>query len=166
VAYQKDGTACAQDEVGTVTYSNGTITVTPKDGLYLTAADLSPVNDEIINPDAAAIWTVTVNDDGSYSFRCGEQVMAVAQTVKDAAQGTYNNTLYLTEAEHSIKWTLESCNAENKSFVIHATEMNAKYGHVYLEWYANKSAFSAYDTSAERATEANFGFQFYVLNAG
>ena len=43
VAYQKDGTACAQDEVGTVTYSNGTITVTPKDGFYLTAADLTVI---------------------------------------------------------------------------------------------------------------------------
>ena len=43
VTYQKDGTACAQDEVGTVTYSNGTITVTPKDGLYLTAADLTVI---------------------------------------------------------------------------------------------------------------------------
>lgn len=43
VAYQKDGTACAQDEVGTVAYSNGTITVTPKDGLYLTAADLTVI---------------------------------------------------------------------------------------------------------------------------
>ena len=43
VAYQKDGTACAQDEVGTVTYSNGTITVTPKEGFYLTAADLTVI---------------------------------------------------------------------------------------------------------------------------
>lgn len=42
VAYQKDGTA-TQDEVGTVTYSNGTITVTPKDGFYLTAADLTVI---------------------------------------------------------------------------------------------------------------------------
>lgn len=43
VAYQKDGTACAQDEVGTVAYSNGTITVTPKEGFYLTAADLTVI---------------------------------------------------------------------------------------------------------------------------
>ena len=43
VAYQKDGTACAQDEVGTVAYSNGTITVTPKDGFYLTVADLTVI---------------------------------------------------------------------------------------------------------------------------
>lgn len=43
VTYQKDGAACAQDEVGTVTYSNGTITVTPKDGFYLTAADLTVI---------------------------------------------------------------------------------------------------------------------------
>ena len=42
VTYQKDGTA-TQDEVGTVTYSNGTITVTPKDGFYLTAADLTVI---------------------------------------------------------------------------------------------------------------------------
>ncbi len=43
VTYQKDGAACAQDEVGTVTYSNGTITVTPKEGFYLTAADLTVI---------------------------------------------------------------------------------------------------------------------------
>ena len=42
VTYQKDGTA-TQDEVGTVTYSNGTITVTPKDGFYLPAADLTVI---------------------------------------------------------------------------------------------------------------------------
>ena len=42
VTYQKDGTA-TQDEVGTVTYSNGTITVTPKEGFYLTAADLTVI---------------------------------------------------------------------------------------------------------------------------
>ena len=42
VTYQKDGTA-TQDEVGTVTYSNGTITVTPKDGFYLTTADLTVI---------------------------------------------------------------------------------------------------------------------------
>lgn len=42
VTYQKDGTA-TQDEVGTVTYSNGTITVTPKDGFYLTVADLTVI---------------------------------------------------------------------------------------------------------------------------
>ena len=61
-----------------------------------------------------------------------------------------------------IKWTAEVCNEANSSCVLYAGELTANYGHIYLEWYGSKTAFSAYDTSADRATEQNFGFQFYV----
>ena len=63
-----------------------------------------------------------------------------------------------------MNWTLETCSEANSSYTLYADALVSQYGHVYLEWYGNKTAFSAYDTSADRVTEANFGFQFYVRN--
>lgn len=125
-------------------------------GYYMSGYDIAAENGVINKPDAAICWTVTENDDGTYTFRNGEHVLAAAKS------GSYNN-LYLTETDHSIKWTLVSLNSANNSYVAYAPELASNYGHVYLEWYGNKTAFSAYDTSEERATEQNFGFQFYKL---
>ncbi|MBP3413562.1 MAG: S-layer homology domain-containing protein, partial [Oscillospiraceae bacterium] len=139
---------------------NGKALTNVMSGFYVAGADLTAADGKISTSDASVIWTVKVNEDGSYTFVNGETELG-ADTSENNGK-TYTN-LYV-EAGHKNKWALEVCSAENSSFFVTNTEIAAKYGKVYLEWYAGKTAFSAYDTSADRATEQDFGFQFYAKN--
>ena len=109
----------------------------------------------------ATEWTVKANEDGTYTFTQGEKTLAGKQVVTDTRT---NNNLTLS-AEDSAAWKLSVCNAETKSFYISNPALTSRYadegGALYLEWYANQTEFSLYDTS--RISEPNFGFTFYKL---
>jgi ribosomal protein L40E len=121
---------------------------------YLSGVTAEPVAEVITNADATIPWTVTVNDDGSYTFTQGTFTLAAL------ANGTYFN-LANTAGTNATGWKLTSCNAANNSYYISSSTLTGTYGGVYLEWYAKYSDFSAYCTST--ISEANFGFQFYKL---
>ncbi len=131
------------------------LTSTPS-GYYFAGADVTLENDTIVTDDASLIWTVIKNEDGSYSFKQGDNALGIV------VSGTYFN---LKMEGNDTGWILETCNAENHSFYVYSSTLTGQYGNVYLEWYANKSAFSAYCTGADRINEKDFGFQFYVSGA-
>ena len=151
----KDG-----DQVVIYNAGSGKAVAAEMNGYYVAGLDVTPVDGTVSNPDAAIIWTVTANDNGTFTFKNGANELSADSSYNEAQGKTFNN-LYV-DAGHKNTWTLETCNADNNSFVVYNAEMSANYGHIYLEWYDAKTAFSAYDTSADRATEQNFGFQFYV----
>ena len=162
--YELSAELATGDQVVIYNAGNGKAVKSEMSGYYVAGSDVTVAESKITDPAAELIWTVTVNEDGTCTFRQGDKVLAAGQTVKDADAGTYYNNLYLTEADHTVNWTLETCSEANSSYTLYADALVSQYGHVYLEWYGNKTAFSAYDTSADRVTEANFGFQFYVKN--
>ncbi len=95
-----------------------------------------------------AIWTVTVNADGTYTFRNGENVLAAYTS------GNYAN-LALTEADHTVNWV---ATASGDVFYLNAKDLSTSNGSIYLEWYNGR--FSAYASSSPSA--AAFGIQFFV----
>ena len=149
------------DQVIIYNPGNGKAVTNEMSGYYVAGADVTPANNIIASPIASTVWTVTVNADGTYTFKNGSTELGADSSENNGK--TYNN-LYV-EAGHKNTWKLETCNAANNTFVVYNAQMTANYGHIYLEWYAAKSGFSAYDTSADKATEQNFGFQFYVKGA-
>ena len=90
-----------------------------------------------------AIWTVTVNADGTYTFRNGENVLAAYTS------GNYAN-LALTEADHTVNWV---ATASGDVFYLNAKDLSTSNGSIYLEWYNGR--FSAYASSSPSA--AAFG---------
>ena len=152
VSALKDG-----DKVIIYNAGNGMAVSNVMAGYYVAGVAVAPAEGKIATTDATVVWTVKANADGTYSFVNGETVLSAD------ASGNYNNLF--VEAGHKSNWELSTCNAENLSFYVTNPEMTAKYGKIYLEWYAAKSAFSAYDAGESKLTEKDFGFQFYVLDA-
>lgn len=113
------------------------------------------VTENYIATDAEAIdWTVAVSEE-VYSFAQGEMKLAAK------ADGKYWDLT--TGASDAAGWNLSACNEENRSYYIGSSTLSDSYGSVYVEWYANKTAFTAYSTGESRLNEDAFGFQFYKL---
>lgn len=141
---------------------NGKAVMGEMTGYYVAGADVTAANNKIITSDTSIIWTATKNSDGSYKFTQGSTTLGVASSESNGK--TYYN-LYLDGTGKS-SWTVESANAADKLFWVYSSELTGSYGNIYLEWYAAKTAFSAYDAGTSKRTEQDFGFQFYVLNEG
>ena len=153
----KDG-----DEVVLYNPGNGKALASEMSSYYVAGVDVTPADDKITDPDAKLIWTVKKNDDGSFTFtQDGGKVIGAGSRENNGK--TYYN-LYI-DGEHDATWTVETANAETSTNYIYSASLTGSYGHVYVEWYAKQSAFSAYDTSTDRVTEKDFGFQFYVKTA-
>ena len=121
---------------------------TPTDG-YI-AIDAAEVEGKAVE------WTVSTDTDGAFSFAQGEKKLAVTKNTE--------TSFYLSSnAAGSTKWTLSDSVAANKTRYIASSELTGTYGNVYVEWYNNISAFTAYCTSTDRLNENVFGFAFYKL---
>ena len=153
----KDG-----DEVVLYNAGNGKALAAEMSTYYVAGVDTTPVDNAIEGPDAKLVWKVTKNADGTFTFT-QDGGKALGTSSRENNGKTYFN-LYV-EGDHDTTWTVVSANAETSTNYIYSATLTGTYEHVYVEWYANKSAFSAYDTSADRATEKDFGFQFYVKTA-
>lgn len=102
------------------------------------------------------VWTVTKNEDGTYSFKQG--------TDTTLTMGTNNGKFNLNlTGDGAVKWDVETCNAENASYYMSGNGLTGQYGKVYMEYYAKYTEFSAYCTSTDRLTEKDFGMTFYKL---
>lgn len=153
----KDG-----DEVVIYNAGNGkAVPATMQGSYYLAGVDVTATDNKITTDDTTIVWKVTKNEDGSYTFTNGEDVLSLNWNTSSS-----KTSVSLDGA--NPKLTLETCNAENNSYVIYSATQTGNYGNIYLEWYAKYTEFSAYDTSSSNAMskEADFGFQFYVLGAG
>ena len=124
------------------------------------SGDAETPTDSYIAIDAAEVagkaveWTVSTDTDGAFSFAQGEKKLAVTKNTE--------TSFYLSSnAAGSTKWTLSDSVAANKTHYIASSELTGTYDNVYVEWYNNISAFTAYCTNTDRLNENVFGFAFY-----
>ena len=118
---------------------------TPKSG-YI-AIDAAQVEEKAVE------WVVGVESDGSYTFTQGDKKLSVRDN---------GGKFYLSgDASGSVKWTLSDSVAANKTHYIESSELEGSYGKVYMEWYGDVTAFTAYCTSTSNLNETNYGFAFY-----
>ncbi len=124
-------------------------------GYYKAGVDAAVVGEGYIASDSEFIeWTVAIDENGVYTFTQGENKLGIEKS------GTYLN-LKTNAGEYGFK--VEPLAEGSDQSVIYSSSLEGTYGHVYLEWYADKTAFSAYSTGADRVTEKDFGFKFYKL---
>ena len=120
----------------------------------ITGVSLTPENGVITTDEEAVAWTVTVNADGTYTFKQGEK------TLGGVVSGTYNN-LVPTDATF-VNWTLTGPDAEDFNYYLYLGEMESSYGNVYLEYY---NGFTLYGSSADKVNKNAYGITFYKQGA-
>ena len=135
--------------------SKTAVSSTVKSNYYLTPVNTTVEDDAITDPDASVVWTVAVNEDGSYTFTQGEFTLAAY------ASGTHVN-LSNTADGHDPNWIVTAINSTEKTFNLKSATVEKDSKPVYLEYYSRYTEFSAYAT--DDATGDAFAMQFYVLN--
>ena len=156
--YVKAETIATDDKVVIYNAGNGyAVAGEVKSSYYLKPA-AATVAENALTADSfdKLVWTVTKNEDGTYSFKQG--------TDTTLTMGTNNGKFNLNlTGDGAVKWDVETCNAENASYYMSGNGLTGQYGKVYMEYYAKYTEFSAYCTSTDRLTEKDFGMTFYKL---
>ena len=155
--YVKAETIATDDKVVIYNAGNGyAVAGEVKSSYYLTPA-AATVNENALTADSFEnlVWTVTKNEDGTYTFKQG------AKTLTMGMNGDKFN-LNLTGSD-TAKWDVEVCNAENASYYMSGNGLTGQYDKVYMEYFARYDEFSAYCTSTDRLKEKDFGMTFYKL---
>ncbi|MBR1758824.1 MAG: CehA/McbA family metallohydrolase [Lachnospiraceae bacterium] len=138
---------------------------------YLSAEDVTIEGEKAIDPAETVVWTVGVQTDETgksvYSFSQGDKKISMWLS------GTYveitNNPAYNDATSSSYQ--LSECNKDNSSYYISSDDLTTNYGNCYLEIYSKKvdgvtALYTCgYSTSADKLTEAAYGFQFYLVEA-
>ncbi len=114
----------------------------------ITGVALTPVNGVITTEDSTVVWTVTVNDDGTYTFTQGDY------TLGGVVSGSYTN-LVVTGAT-STSWTPTGPDATDFHYYLRLDDLSNNYGKMYMEYY---KGFTLYGTSSP--TAADYGINFY-----
>ena len=130
-----------------------------KSSYYLTPA-AATVTENALTADSfdKLVWTVTKNEDGTYSFKQGTDTTLTMGHEQRQVQPEPDR------GRDAVKWDVETCNAENASYYMSGNGLTGQYGKVYMEYYRQSTTeFSAYCTSTDRLTEKDFGMTFYKL---
>ena len=156
--YVKADTIATGDQVVIYNAGNGYAVAGEMLGSYYLKPAAATVAENALTADSfdKLVWTVTKNEDGTYSFKQG--------TDTTLTMGTNNGKFNLNlTGDGAVKWDVETCNAENVSYYMSGNGLTGQYGKVYMEYYAKYTEFSAYCTSTDRLTEKDFGMTFYKL---
>lgn len=156
--YVKADTIATGDQVVIYNAGNGYAVAGEMLGSYFLKPAAATVAENALTADSfdKLVWTVTKNEDGTYSFKQG--------TDTTLTMGTNNGKFNLNlTGDGAVKWDVETCNAENASYYMSGNGLTGQYGKVYMEYYAKYTEFSAYCTSTDRLTEKDFGMTFYKL---
>ena len=156
--YVKADTIATGDQVVIYNAGNGYAVAGEMLGSYYLKPAAATVAENALTADSfdKLVWTVTKNEDGTYSFKQG--------TDTTLTMGTNNGKFNLNlTGDGAVKWDVETCNAENASYYMSGNGLTGQYGKVYMEYYAKYTEFSAYCTSTNRLTEKDFGMTFYKL---
>ena len=125
----------------------------PLGNYYLAAKDATVEENAIAEPDASTVWTVTVNEDGSYSFKQGSYDLS-----------TYVNDTHInisnTAEGHDPNWILEPVTGTDSFTMKSATVAKEDGTPVYAEYYSRYDEFTVYATATP--TSDAFAMQFYV----
>ena len=156
--YVKAETIATDDKVVIYNAGNGYAVAGEMLGSYYLKPAAATVAENALTADSfdKLVWTVTKNEDGTYSFKQG--------TDTTLTMGTNNGKFNLNlTGDGAVKWDVETCNAENASYYMSGNGLTGQYDKVYMEYYAKYTEFSAYCTSTDRLTEKDFGMTFYKL---
>ena len=156
--YVKADTIATDDQVVIYNAGNGFAVAGEMKGSYYLTPVAATVDENALTADSfnTLVWTVTKNEDNTYTFTQGTDTTLTMGT----SNGKFN--LNLT-GNGAAKWDVEACNAENASYYMSGNGVTGQYGKVYMEYYAKYTEFSAYCTSTDRLTEKDFGMTFYKL---
>ena len=114
-------------------------------GFYNKGTDVTLTGDKLAGFTEADIWTVGVNDDGSYTF-------STADGKKLSMDEKYSSTPL--DKAHTA-WTLEQAATEGCYYIKNVGRNS------YLEWYAEKNNWSAFGTIG--SNEALFAQAFFKI---
>ena len=156
--YEKTTALADGDQVVIYNAGNGFAVKAEMLGSYYLKPVAATVADDVLTADSmdALVWTVTKNEDGTYTFKQGDD--------KTLTMGTNDGKFNLNlTGDGAAKWDVEACNAENASYYMSGNGVTGQYGKVYMEYYAKYTEFSAYCTSTDRLKEKDFGMTFYKL---
>ena len=126
---------------------------------YLTAQEVTVNGDHITTDDTTIVWTVKVNEDGTYSFFNGEN--AITAWLSGNYIELTNNASY---AGGDIKWNIAPSATENMFYISSAT-IAGSYGPGYIECFTKTDGDKIAGYSSSKPSDKDFGFQFYVLGA-
>ena len=133
------------DQVVVFNPANGKALSTEYTGFYNKGTDVTLTGGKLSGFAEADIWTVGVNDDGSYTF-------STADGKKLSMDEKYSSTP-LDKAHTG--WTLEQAATEGCYYIKNVGRSS------YLEWYAEKNNWSAFGTIG--SNEALFAQQLYLV---
>ena len=156
--YVKADTIATGDQVVIYNAGNGYAVAGEMLGSYYLKPAAATVAENALTADSfdKLVWTVTKNEDGTYSFKQG--------TDTTLTMGTNNGKFNLNlTGDGAVKWDVETCNAENASYYMSGNGLTGQYSKVYMEYFARYDEFSAYCTSTDRLKEKDFGMTFYKL---
>ena len=125
----------------------------PLGNYYLAAKNATVEENAIAEPDASTVWTVTVNEDGSYSFKQGSYDLSTY------VNGTHINISNTAEG-HDPNWILEPVTGTDSFTMKSATVAKEDGTPVYAEYYSRYDEFTVYATSTP--TGDAYAMQFYV----
>ena len=154
--YVKTATLATGDQVVIYNADNGYAVKAEMLGSYYLKPVAATVADDALTADSmdALVWTVTKNEDGTYTFKQGDKTLTMGTN-----NGKFN--LNLT-GDGAAKWDMETIGT-NGAYTMSGNGVTGQYGKVYMEYYAKYTEFSAYCTSPDRLTEKDFGMTFYKL---
>ena len=115
-------------------------------GFYNKGTAVTITDDVLAGYTDADIWTVGVNEDGSYTFATAEG--------KKLSMDTGYSSMPLDKA--NTAWKISAAKTTDCFYIKNAVRGN------YIEWFADKDNWSSYDTIAD-TDEALFAQQFYKL---
>ena len=113
-------------------------------GFYNKGTDVTLTNGTLTGYTDADIWTVGVNEDGTYTFSTSEG--------KKLSMGASYGSTPLDDV--NTAWNVTAAKTENCFYIQNAVRGN------YLEWYADKNNWSSYGKIGD---EALFAQQFYLV---
>lgn len=124
---------------------------------YLIPEEIEPQDDVIDSPEDYMIWTVVENENGTYSFVCGDNAIVAWQN---------NNYIELTNDANypggDDEWIITY-----KDGLYYIQSASFSNGTAYIECYYNankdKTNISGYTSSNPYNKPDDFGFMFYVL---
>ena len=113
-------------------------------GFYNKGTDVTLAEGKLSGYTKADIWTVGVNEDGTYTFSTSEG--------KKLSMGASYGSTPLDDV--NTAWNVTAAATENCFYIQNAVRGN------YLEWYADKNNWSSYGKIGD---EALFAQQFYLV---
>ena len=114
-------------------------------GFYNKGTDVTLADGKLSGYTKADIWTVGVNEDGTYTFSTSEG--------KKLSMGASYGSTPLDDV--NTAWNVTAAKTENCFYIQNAVRGN------YLEWYADKNNWSSYGSIG--SNEALFAQQFYLV---